>query len=528
MCGPLFYKQLSTFTYKTKEATFMFKPELWQSHDEYRTIIFKTGRKLLRNNPKYSFNDYNEECQKLLNLNLDPLLDYIPKFYSETGRPAKHQAQILRSPILFVLLFNKTKARASLTLWVKEILPKSVTLTLPIGCTSVEELPPPGPYYDFMNRFWLAPRNKYSRLALLPANKNGKKPKKIIGADGKLIEPKDTCTTNVKDIVNDIFNGKNACDNPEAALQTIFSIIAVLPSVKLGLIDADNLTMSGDGTAVVSHASPFGRRLSSCNTSCLCRSNSCPRHYSDPDAEWGWGCDKKTWYFGHTLYLLCSRDNKLKIGLPLLIKFTSARRHGSKNFLYAIDNFGRNAFGISPKNICLDSAHDNIPTYELLEHWDINAPIDINGRAKSSENAPDDITFNKKGHPLCRAGHEMRPWGNDPIKNAHKYRCPLKCGHISPCPYEEQCSPGNYGRTVCIKNNAGLRFHPRIPRDSEQYKTIYNERTACERINNRMLNDYCLQSLEIRGEDHFSFWSMLIGICIHLDARYKAAHMYNA
>ena len=30
-----------------------------------------------------------------------------------------------------------------------------------------------------------------------------------------------------------------------------------------------------------------------------------------------------------------------------------------------------------------NSAHDNIPTYELLEHWDINALIDINGRAKS-------------------------------------------------------------------------------------------------------------------------------------------------
>lgn len=35
-----------------------------------------------------------------------------------------------------------------------------------------------------------------------------------------------------------------------------------------------------------------------------------------------------------------------------------------------------------------DSAHDNIPTYELLKRWDINALTDINGRAKSQENAP--------------------------------------------------------------------------------------------------------------------------------------------
>ncbi len=505
----------------------MFKPELWQSHDEYRTLVTTVGRRLSRNNPKYSFDIYEEERQKLLNLNLDPLTEYIPRFYSEGGRPAKHQAQILRSLILFVLLLNKTKARLSLTSWVRDVLPKSISLAVLIGCASTEELPPLGSYYDFMHRFWLGPRDAYSRTFLLPAGKNGKKPKKKIGADGKLVEPEDPCTVTTRDIVDGITNGKPASDNPEAALQKIFSILAVLPSVQLGLIDTDDLTVSGDGTAVVSHASPFGRHLPSCPRSCPYRRD-CSRHYSDPDAEWGWDSDNNTWYFGHTLYMLCCRNNTLKVELPLLMKFTSARRHDSKNFLYAMDDFGRNVFGLSPKNVCLDSAHDNIPTYELLERWDMNALIDINGRAKSSENASDDITFSKEGHPLCKAGHEMCPWGNDPVKDAHKYRCPLKCGRIKECPHAAECSPGSYGRTVYIKNNGDLRFHPRIPRDSQRYKDIYSERTACERVNNRVLNDYCLQYLKIRGRDHFSFWSMLIGMCIHLDARYKASHIYTA
>ena len=375
-----------------------------------------------------------------------------------------------------------------------------------------------------MNRFWLASRSIYSRSTLLPASKNCKKPDKVIGNDGKLVESSDG-STSTADIVKDIKNGLHASDNPEAALQKIFFFLAVIPSMKLGLIDTANLTVSGDGTAVVSHSSPYGKHLPSCKHSCLYRNN-CGRHYSDPDACWGWDSDKKTWYFGHTLYMLCCRNNKLNIELPLLMNFTDANRHDSKNFLYAIDDFRRNTYGLFPKNICLDSAQDNIPTYELLEHWDINALIDINGRSKHSENAHNDITFNKKGHPLCQAGHEMCPWGNDPIKDAHKYRCPLKCGRIAFCPHAEKCSPGDYGRTVYIKNNSSLRFQPRIPRDSEQYKAIYSERTACERVNNRVLNDYCLQHLKIRGRDHFSFWTMLIGICIHLDARYKAAHMY--
>lgn len=498
----------------------MFKPELWQSHDEYRTFVTTTARRLSRNNQKYSFDSYNEEYQKLLTLDLDQLLDFLPELYSGSGRPAIHQAQILRSLVLFVLLFNKTKARTSLTLWVNNVLPASVSLTTLVGCESSDDLPPLGSYYDFMNRLWLGSGDTYSRSALLPANKNGKKPKKIIGADGKLKEPEDPSSITTKDIVHDILDGKPAFDNPEAALQVIFSLIAVLPSIQMGLIPSDELTISGDGTAVVSHASPFGRHLPSCPKSCRFRP-SCARHYSDPDAEWGWDSDNKTWYFGHTLYMLCCRNNDLKIELPLLMKFTSARRHDSKNFLYAIDDFGRNGFGVSPKNICLDSAHDNIPTYELLEHWDINALIDINGRSLSSPTAPDDITFNKKGHPLCKAGCEMCPWGNDPIKDAHKYRCPLKCGRIDECPYAEECSPGSYGRTVYVRNHGDLRFQPRIPRDSQQYKDLYNERTACERVNDRVLNDYCLQYLMIRGKNHFSFWTMLIGICIHLDARYK-------
>lgn len=503
----------------------MFKPELWQSHDEYRTIVRVYGKRLSRNPKKYGFKSYDKECKKLLSLNLDGIVEYIPAFYSVSGRPAKNQAQILRSLVLFTMLFNRTSAKTSLTTWVRETLPDSISLTVLVGCTSSEELPPLGSYYDFMNRFWLASRDIYSRSSLLSPGRNSKMPDKSIGSDGKL--PDDQASVTTADIVKDIFAGKPACCNPQAALQRIFFFLAVLPSLKAGLIDPHNLTISGDGTSVPSHASPYGKHLPSCGAECPFR-DTCGRHYSDPDASWGWDSDKKTWFFGSTLYMLCSRNSHLKVELPILINFTSARRHDSKNFLYAIDAFGRSSYGLFPKNICLDSAHDNLPTYQLLQHWDINALIDINGRTKSSENAPSDITFDKLGHPLCRAGHKMVPWGNDPIKDAHKYRCPLKCGRIHSCPYAETCSPGTYGRTVYIKNFADLRFHPRIPRDSQQYKDIYSERTACERVNDRVLNDYFLQQLMIRGQDHFSFWTMLIGICIHLDARYKTGRLHTA
>ena len=490
----------------------MFNTQTWQSMSEYQTLVSSVVRKLKRN-PVYETACYKSEMDKMLHINLDPVGLYLKPFYSHTGKPAQNQAQILRSLILFVFLFNKTPAKTSLTLWVRNVLPSSPLFIALIGCRSSDSLPPLGSYYDFMNRLWAASDNIYSKNRLLPAGKNGSKPKKKIGDDGKLVEDPKYKT---QDFVNMILSDEPTSDNPETILQDIFFLLAVLPSIQSGIIPLESLTLSGDGTAVVSHASPFGHRPGDDDSM---------RHYSDPDAEFGWDSHEKTWYFGHTLYTLCAYNRQLGLDLPISIKFTSARRHDSINFLYMFDEFIRHSPGIRPENICLDSAHDNMPTYRLLDHFDINALIDLNGRTSSFDGLPEDITLNKQGHPLCRCGVEMCAWGRDPNKNnAHKFRCPLKCGRIDKCPYEKECCNGRpYGRTVYIHEDSSLRFYPKIPRDSDTFKDIYRERTSCERINNRILNDYCLQSLKIRGINHFSFWTMIICLCIHLDARQKAS-----
>ena len=165
----------------------MFIPNVsWQCHDEYRTNVKKMMKKLSRN-PKYQTREFEAEMEKLLNLNLDSVGLYVSAFYSPFGRPAIHQAQILRSMILFAFLFDRTDARTSLTVWVKDVLPQSITLTTLVGCSSFDELPPLGSYYDFMDRFWKGDRSCYARNFPLPAGKNGKKPKKSIAPDGKLL-----------------------------------------------------------------------------------------------------------------------------------------------------------------------------------------------------------------------------------------------------------------------------------------------------------------------------------------------------
>lgn len=491
----------------------MLRPNDWQSTTEYRAKLKKKLKKL-RKTMLHDIKKHKDVISKMQNLSLDAVGKLLAPLYSPMGKPAKNQAQILRSLILFASLLGKTPAKNSLTAWIKEELPGSPLFIALIGSEDEASLPPLGSYFDFMNRCWQGDRSKYSRNYALPAGKNGKKPKKNIGGDGKLEEESSYKT---KPLSDNLIAGIPITDNPESILQDIFFKIAVLPSVRLGLIDAENLTLSGDGTAVPSHNSPIGRRIPA-------DGDGESRHYNDPDSSWGYDSSKKSWYFGFSLYMLCCRNPRLKVELPLSISFTTARRHDSINFLYSYDHFLRHCQGITPQNVCLDSAHDNIPTYRLLDHFGINALIDINGRCNKSSIAPDDVTLDKDGKPYCMYGKKMVPWGNDPRKDAHKYRCPYKCGRIDSCPHaQECCKDGEYGRTVYIKNDGDLRFNTRIPRGSDEYKRIYKERTACERVNNRVLNDYQLQYLKIRGIDHFSFWTMLIGICIHLDARCKTA-----
>lgn len=112
--------------------------------------------------------------------------------------------------------------------------------------------------------------------------KNGKKPKKELGSDGKLVEPEPEKYV-TKDMVECILNGKPLSNDYQGILQDIFYLAAVLPSFKNGLIPKESLTVSGDGTSVAVHANPFGYKQK--HPENLAGAIHGMRHFSDPDAE---------------------------------------------------------------------------------------------------------------------------------------------------------------------------------------------------------------------------------------------------
>ena len=479
----------------------------WQSHQQYLNSLhrFKTR---LDSSGRIRWRSLKPIRDRLISLNLDTAGAFLSKLYPPIGRPAIHQAQIVRSFVLFFLLCHDGLVPLSLTRWVEIIKEDELYSTL-IGC-SLGSSPPLGSYYDFMDRLWAAPQSdRYKRNKTFPSNKNKSKPKKPKGKGEKASERKQGITRRMG---KRLMDGKDGHLNFERFLQEFFFIVAVYPSMKCGLIPDAPLTISGDGTAVHTHASPYGKAVSS-------QPDTSRKHFSDLDADWGWDSDIDKYYYGYTLYHLSFYNETIKTDLPLCLRFLNARRHDSVSFLLLHEEFRKHCYGLNVQNICLDSAHDNYTTYELLMHYGIRPFIDLNSNRGRPETFPAELKIARDGTPICQAGHKMVFYGYDSCRHRTKWRCPSIMGKCDSCP--APCSPSAYGRVIYTKPDWDIRLYTPVARGTEEYQQIYKKRTCTERINNRILNDYGLHRMVLHTVKRYSFITTIIALCIHLDARYK-------
>ena len=146
----------------------------WQSMQDYKYFLTESKVHFDSSERNRLHTELWKPWQKLRLFDSDKAMEFLLPFYSNTGRPAKNQPQILRSFILFFLLFSEGLAKLSLTLWVDRLGHDRLLAAL-IGCTT-DSLPPLGSYFDFMDRLWTAPpTDLYARDKLLPASWNSKK-----------------------------------------------------------------------------------------------------------------------------------------------------------------------------------------------------------------------------------------------------------------------------------------------------------------------------------------------------------------
>lgn len=168
----------------------------------------------------------------------------------------------------------------------------------------------------------------------------------------------------------------------------------------------------------------------------------------------------------------------------------------------------------------LDSAHDALPIYQLLNHYNVSAVIDLNKRASGvvKSDRCHDISFDSNGTPICPAGYSMVYHGFCQSRQRHKWRCPL-CKKRDPVSCNRSCSPSAYGRVFYTYEKDNLRFFTRIPRGSTLWKQRYKRRTAAERFNKRLKVDYAVNTVASpRSSRDWAFRVFSSAMCIHIDA----------
>ena len=472
-----------------------------QSHQDYL-------RFLADNLPDY-LNPLTERTlgfiHRMLLLDLSKLEPVLKSLYSFSGAPAKDPGLLFRSLILMTL-----NHETSIDKW------HELMCSFPIWAVLSGFLPPDIPgastLRDFISRLWLVEEKEYRINNAKRLRKKHRKPKTKLKANEKL-PPKNPGV--VGRLASRLLAGRMINFlRPESVLNTILKDIFVVPSAKLGLLgDLNRFAISGDGSIVPTGASHFGAKVCNCKAKGIYNCD-CPRLFTDLHASWGWDSHNEKWVYGHTLYEMSAANSFHN--LPTFLMMPTAKRHDSVSGLVALFeclNLYQNGFSFS--EFLGDSAHDAYPFYEVLEHFDLEALIDLNSRSKHF-NLPR-FKVDKDGKPVCQLNRPMVNWGYCKSSRRVKWRCPAVIGKFD-CQFKDACCSSNYGKTLYTKCSTDLRLFTRTPRNTALWKEKFKRRSGSERSFKRKLYDYDIEHSRVRSRKNLCARYFLAAFCQHLDA----------
>lgn len=259
---------------------------------------------------------------------------------------------------------------------------------------------------------------------------------------------------------------------------------------------------------------------------------------SDPDADWGkhetHGIDGKTgkeWekvksWFGYGLHLIADTQYEIPVAFHLtpashseppeldrlldeLFGETPALAERCRDF--SADR-GLDSGGLKSK---LWDEHQIRPFIDIREMWreekqmpdyDPGKPIT---RSLDPDRA-DNIIHTEKGQVFCvcpRTGEhrDLTFQGFESDRNTLKYRCPaaaqgLDCAGRESCYKNAGINVGDFGRVIRIDiTKQNRRIFTPTPYGSPSWRRIYNQRSALERMNNRIDNNFGFEDHFIRG-----------------------------
>ncbi|MDF1511485.1 MULTISPECIES: transposase [Bacillaceae] len=421
------------------------------------------------------------------------------------GRKPRNPSDMLRS-----LMLMHSLRETSIDRWVYTL--KTTPIYAILSGFSPDNVPGIGTFYDFFKRLWIASSphlSKRNKRKLKKPRKKGKKNQKLEPKNPKIVEK----------LVKRALNNKHIRYKPKAhdLLQVLFQSLFVEKSASFGLLgNTQSLSLMADGSPVLTGGRPYGKFLCDCrkqgNWKCDCN-----RQFSDPDADYGWDSSREKYYYGRSLFMVAASDSPYD--LPIYPRLYRASKHDSVLLVSTFHELRHWYPNWKIGEAILDSAFDAYPIYNMLEHYDVSAIIDLNPR-RTKQFTYKEMEINLDGVPICPIGRKMLDWGVDKKRYRRKWRCPAAVGKWE-CP--TPCSDSRYGRTFHTSTKDNPRLFPRVKRDSKEWYKRYSLRTGVERCIKRQKVDYRLEDSRGRSSRHWNIRSYIIGMCQHADAWMKEA-----
>jgi len=175
--------------------------------------------------------------------------------------------------------------------------------------------------------------------------------------------------------------------------------------------------------------------------------------------------------------------------------------------------------GFKPRFGAFDAAFDAFYVYEYFNASSGFAAVPFVERGQKGKRE-----FDEQGAPFCLAGHPMTLKYTFLCKTTlipherGRYVCPLwhPAATGECCPIQHK----NWQKGGCISTIAtspGARLRYQLDRDSDDYKQVYRQRTATERINSQAV-DFGIERPKLRNRNSITNQNTLTYILINLHA----------
>lgn len=203
----------------------------------------------------------------------------------------------------------------------------------------------------------------------------------------------------------------------------------------------------------------------------------------------------------------------------VLAELTQTFDKSDPSYFFPLMEMTERRLGHPPKFGALDAAFDAWYVYQYFHDAGGFAAVPF-----SANGGHPPRTFSADGLPLCQAGLPM------PVKSTFFRRATLvphrKARHACPllfpeptgksCPVDHQNWP-NGGCLSTIATAVGARIRYQLDRDSDDYKALYRERTATERINS-LAKELGIERPKLRNQQSITNQNTLIYVLLNLRA----------